>query len=137
MREQEINEVKNETKRKLNMLDDEINNILGKFNVDLAILRLKCELFEKPCEYNSIKKERKLRILAKERINEIKRLREEVKNNEDKLLDDETKIIKLSTDLRYEKHSLLDRVAVLESKLIKLEISPELIDRIKNWVLSS
>ena len=119
------------------MLDDEINNILGKFNVDLAILRLKCELFEKPCEYNSIKKERKLRILAKERINEIKRLREEVKNNEDKLLDDETKIIKLSTDLRYEKHSLLDRVAVLESKLIKLEISPELIDRIKNWVLSS
>ena len=137
LREQEINEVKNETKRKLNMLDDEINNILGKFNVDLAILRLKCELFEKPCEYNSIKKERKLRILAKERINEIKRLREEVKNNEDKLLDDETKIIKLSTDLRYEKHSLLDRVAVLESKLIKLEISPELIDRIKNWVLSS
>ena len=137
MREQEINEVKNETKRKLNMLDDEINNILGKFNVDLAILRLKCELFEKPYEYNSIKKERKLRILAKERINEIKRLREEVKNNEDKLLDDETKIIKLSTDLRYEKHSLLDRVAVLESKLIKLEISPELIDRIKNWVLSS
>ena len=137
MRKQEINEIKNETKRKLNMLDDEINNILGKFNVDLAILRLKCELFEKPCEYNSIKKERKLRILAKERINEIKRLREEVKNNEDKLLDDETKIIKLSTDLRYEKHSLLDRVAVLESKLIKLEISPELIDRIKNWVLSS
>ena len=120
MREQEINEVKNETKRKLNKLDDEINNILGKFNVDLAILRLKCELFEKPCEYNSIKKERKLRIL----INEIKRLKEEVKNNEDKLLDDETKIIKLSTDLRYEKHSLLDRVAVLESKLIKLEISP-------------
>ena len=124
MREQEINEVKNETKRKLNMLDDEINNILGKFNVDLAILRLKCELFEKPCEYNSIKKERKLRILAKERINEMKRLKEEVKNNEDKLLDDETKIIKLSTDLRYKKHSLLDRVAVLESKLIKLEISP-------------
>ena len=137
MEEQEINEIKNETKRKLNMLDGEINNILGKFNVDLAILRLKCELFEKPCEYNSIKKERKLRILAKERINEIKRLKEEVKNNEDKLLDDEIKIIKLSTDLRYGKHSLLDRVAVLESKFKKLEIPHELIDRIKNWVLSS
>ena len=30
MREQEINEIKNGIKRKLNMLDDEINNILGK-----------------------------------------------------------------------------------------------------------
>ena len=49
------------------MLDDEINNILGKLYVDLAILRLKCELFEKPYEYNSFKKERKLRILAKKK----------------------------------------------------------------------
>ena len=30
LREQEINEIKNETKRKLNMLDDEINDILEK-----------------------------------------------------------------------------------------------------------
>ena len=70
--EKEINEIKNETKRKLNMLDDEINNTLGKLYVDLAILRLKCEFFEKPYEYNSIKKERKLRILAKKKINEKK-----------------------------------------------------------------
>ena len=28
LREQEINEIKNETKRKLNMLNDEINDIL-------------------------------------------------------------------------------------------------------------
>ena len=41
MREQEINEIKNETERKLNMLDDEINNILGELYVDLATLRLK------------------------------------------------------------------------------------------------
>ena len=67
LREQEINEIKNETKRKLNMLDDEINNILGKLYVDLAILRLKCEFFEKPHEYSSIKKERKSRILAKKK----------------------------------------------------------------------
>ena len=33
MREQEINKIKNETKRKLNLLDDEINNILGKLYV--------------------------------------------------------------------------------------------------------
>ena len=70
MREQEINEIKNETKRKLNMLDDEINNILGKLYVDLSILRLKCEFIEKTCDCNSIKKKRKLRILAKKRRNE-------------------------------------------------------------------
>ena len=64
---------------------------------------LKCKFFEKPYEYDSIKKERKLRTLAKERINEIKRLKEEVKNNEDKLLDNETKISKLLTDLEYKK----------------------------------
>ena len=50
MEEQEINEIKNETKRKLNMLDDEINNRLGKFYVDLATLRIKCEFFQKPYE---------------------------------------------------------------------------------------
>ena len=52
LREQEINGINNETKRKLNMLDDKINNILGKLYVDLATLRLKCEFFEKPYEYN-------------------------------------------------------------------------------------
>ena len=119
MREQEIIEIKNETKRKLNILDNKINNILRKLYVDLATLRLR--YFEKPYEYNSIKKKRKLRILA----NEIERLKEEVKNNEDRLLDGETKIFKLLTGLEYEKHDALDNVVVLESKLIKLEISPE------------
>ena len=65
MREQEINGINNETKRKLNMLDDKINNILGKLYVDLATLRLKCDFFEKPYEYDYIKKKGKLRILAK------------------------------------------------------------------------
>ena len=65
LREQEINEIKNETNRKLNMSDDEINDILEKWDVDLRTLRLKCKFFEKPYEYNSIEKERELRILAK------------------------------------------------------------------------
>ena len=30
LREQEINQIKNETKRKINMLDDEISNIFNK-----------------------------------------------------------------------------------------------------------
>ena len=65
LREQEINEIKNETNRKLNILDDEINDILEKLDVDLRTLRLKCNFFEKPYEHNSIEKERELRILAK------------------------------------------------------------------------
>ena len=134
MREQEINEIKNETKRKLNMLDDEINDMLEKLDVDLTTLRLKFEFFEKPYECDFIKKERELRTLVKERINEIKKSKEEVKNNEDKLLDRETKIFKLLTDLEYEKQNASNYTAALESKLIKLEISP---DRIKNSVLSS
>ena len=47
-REQEINEIKNETKRESNMLDDETSKILEKLDVDLTTLRLKCKFFEKP-----------------------------------------------------------------------------------------
>ena len=52
------------------MLDDKINDILEK---------LKYDFFKKPYEYDSSKKERESRILTKERINEIKRSKEEVK----------------------------------------------------------
>ena len=92
---------------------------------------------KKPYEYNSIKKERKLRILAKKGTNEKEILKEEVKNNEEKLLDGEPKICNLLTDLKYEKHNALHNIVELKSKLIKLEISSERIDRIKNSVLSS
>ena len=73
----------------------------------------------------------------KKRINETEILKEEVKKYEDKLLDSETKIFKLLTDLEYEKNDALHNIVVSESKLIKLEISPERIDRIKSLVLSS
>ena len=63
----------------------------------------KCKFFGKPYHLECVKKEKELRILANKRINEIKRLKEEVKNNEDKLLDSETKISKLLTDLQYKK----------------------------------
>ena len=66
----------------------------------------------------------------------IKRLKEEVKNKEDELLDHlldvETKVSKLLTNLEYKEIETLHNITVLESKLIKLEISPEQIDRIKN-----
>ena len=41
-REQKINEKKKETKRKLNMLDDEISDILEKLDVNVTTLKLRC-----------------------------------------------------------------------------------------------
>ena len=48
MREQEINEIKTETKRKLNMLDDEINDILEKWDENLTTLKLRCIFCGRP-----------------------------------------------------------------------------------------
>ena len=60
------------------MLDDKINDILEKLDVDLTTLRLKCTLKCTKCyEYNSVEKERELRILEKEKINETERLKED------------------------------------------------------------
>ena len=89
------------------------------------------QFFWKSYEYDSIEKERELRILAKERINEIKALKEKAENNDNELLDDllnaKNPIPKLLTGLEYEKKDTLHNIAVLKSKLIKLEILPELI----------
>ena len=54
-----INEIKNKTKRKLNMLNDEINDILQKLDVNLTTLELRCIFCEKPYEF---KNERELRL---------------------------------------------------------------------------
>ena len=81
------------------MLDDKVNHILEKLDVDLITLITKCKFFERSYDFEFIEKERELKILAKKRVIEIKRLKEEVKNNEHKLLDGETKISKLLTDL--------------------------------------
>ena len=109
-REQKINEAK----RKLSMLDDELSNVLEKLDKYLTTLELRCRFCEKP---HNFEEERKLRLSAKEKKNEIKRLKE-VKNKEDELLNDdgETKISKLLTDLEYEKHNAFHDITVLESK---------------------
>ena len=84
MREQEINEMKNGTKRNLNMLDDEKNDILEKLDANLTTLELRCLFCEKP---HGFEKERELRLSIKEKINEIKKLKEEAEINKEKLLD--------------------------------------------------
>ena len=58
------------------MLDDEISNIFDKLDVDLTTVELRCRFFEKPHDFE---KEKELRLSAKERINEIKTLKEEGK----------------------------------------------------------
>ena len=68
LRKQEINEIKNKTKRKLNVLDDEINDISEKLDVNLATIKLRCIFCRKP--YN-LKKEKELRLSAKENMNKI------------------------------------------------------------------
>ena len=51
-----------EIKRKLNMLDDEINNILETLDLDLTTLELKCKFLEKPLDFEE---ETELRLSAK------------------------------------------------------------------------
>ena len=84
-----INEIKNETKRKFNPLDEEINYILEKLDVNLTTLKLRCIFLGKP--YN-FEKERKLRLSAKEKINKIEVLKEKVELL-DHLLEGETKVL--------------------------------------------
>ena len=92
---------------------------------------------ERPYDFEE---EIELRLSEKDKINEIK-LKEEAENNKDKLLnhllDGENKFSKLLNDLEYQKHDALNDIAVLESKLIKLEIPPERTDRIKNSLFFS
>ena len=69
------------------MLDDEINDILEKLDVDLMTLELRCKFLEKPHDFEE---EIELTLSAKKkkkRINEMKRLKEEATNNKDELLD--------------------------------------------------
>ena len=68
----------------------------------------------------TLKKEKKLRLSAKERIHEIKSLKEEAKNSKDKLLnhllDGETKNDKLLTNLEYENSDALLNTIAFKSK---------------------
>ena len=82
------------------MLNDEINNIIEKLDEDLTTLKLRCIFCGKPYDF---KKERELRLSAKEKINKIEGLKEEEVELLDYLLDGESKFSKLLTDLEYKK----------------------------------
>ena len=70
-------------------------------------------------------------------IDEINRLKEEVRNNEDILLDSKTKIELLLTDLKYEENDIMNAITTSEEKLRKLRISSSYIIGIKILILSA
>ena len=64
------------------MLDDEVRDILEKLDLNLTDLKLRFKFCDKPYKF---KKEKELRLSAKEKINKIEESKKEVENNEDKL----------------------------------------------------
>ena len=57
-----MNKLKLETKRKLNMLDDNISDTLEELDIDLTTLELKYNFFENFEKPRDFEKERKLRL---------------------------------------------------------------------------
>ena len=86
---------------------------------------------------NSYEDEIELRIEAKVRIDETKKLKEEVKNNKDILLNSQTEIDKLLTDLKYEEKDIMNDIMTSKEKLRKLRISSSYITGIKNLIFST
>ena len=116
------------------MLNYDINDVLRDLEFDLKQGSPKNRFFKRQ---NSYEDEIILRLEAKEKITEIKRLKEEVMNNEDKLLTAETNIFKLLTDLKHEEEHILYDIMTSELRLKKLGVSSIQINRIKNLILSS
>ena len=114
LREKEIREIKNETKIKLNLLNYDINDTLKDLEFDLKHGSLKNRFFKSQSVYEN---EIKLRIKVKEKMNEIERLKEEVVNNEDRLLIMETKIFKSLTDSKHEEERILHDLTTSELRL--------------------
>ena len=124
IREQQINEIKQDAKIKLNALNDEIDNISENLKFQLKHGTLKSRFFKRANTYE----DEKVKIISKKEINEIKKLKEEVENNENKLLNAKTKIFKL-TDLEYDEEDKLHDIMILELKLAKLKVPPLQIDK--------
>ena len=69
-------------------------------------------------------------------MDEIERLKEEIKINDDELLNAQTKISELLTYLNYEKEDILQEICLIEKKkLEKLGISETTINAIKKYFI--
>ena len=81
-----------------------------------------------------MKKKIKKTLAANEKRNEIERLKEELRNHEDKLLTVETKNSEVLTDVKYEEKDILHDIVASKSKLAVGSIQ---INKIEKLVLPS
>ena len=132
--ELEINEVKEEADIQLNKLEVEKNEVLDnlKFELKYESLRNRCLKGS-----NTYEDEIELRTEEKAGINEINEFEEEVRNNEDILLNNETETDILLTDLKYEEKDIMNYIMTPEEKLRKLRIQSSYIIEDKNLLLSA
>ena len=82
---------------------------------------------------NSYEDEIELRTESKVRIDEINRLKEDVRNNEAILLNNETEIDHLLTNLKYEEKDIMNAIMKSEEKLRKLRMSSSYIIGIQKF----
>ena len=126
--------IKNTTKINFRLLNYEINDILKGLKLELKHEALKNRYYK---ILDSYEDEINLRLEAKEKINEVERLKKELRDKEDILLTIKTKFSKILTDLEYEKEDILHDIMISQSKLRKLGISSRQINEIKISILSS
>ena len=69
------------------------------------------------------------------RIDEIDRLKKEVENNRDTLINSKAEFKNLLEDLKSEEDNILDGISTLEEKLEELGVSRSYIDRTKDSLL--
>ena len=110
------------------------NKVLDNLNFELKYGSLRNKYLKRS---NSCENEIELRIEAKERTDEINRLKEEVWNIENILLSNETRIELLLTDLKNEEKEIMNAIMTSEEILRKLRISSSYITGIKNLILSA
>ena len=134
LRELEIKDKKGEAKIKLNELEIEKNELLDNLKFELEYGSENNRYWKRS---NSYEDEIELRIEVKVRIDEINRLKEEVRNNEDILLNSETETDTLLTNLKYEEKDIMNDIMISKEKPRKLRISSSYITGIKNLILSA
>ena len=134
LRELEIKDKKGEAKIKLNELEIEKNELLDNLKFELEYGSENNRYWKRS---NSYEDEIELRIEVKVWIDEINRLKEEVRNNEDILLNSETETDTLLTNLKYEEKDIMNDIMISKEKPRKLRISSSYITGIKNLILSA
>ena len=106
------------------------NDVLDNLNFELKYGSMKNRYFKKS---NSYEDEIELRTESKVRIDEINKLKEDVRNNEAILLNNETEIDHLLTNLKYEEKDIMNAIMKSEEKLRKLRMSSSYIIEIQKF----